>query len=204
MKRLPILLTLFALAALSASIAYWVLQLYQPVQRPLASAAAPSPPPPAIDAAATLFGGQAAAALASNYQLTGVVAAGRESVAIIVADGGAPKALKLGREIAAGVTVKEVHPRYVVLSDGGVPKRIELAVENKAAANGAPVSPLPQPQQFQPPQQQPQPQPLPQPSLQPSMTGGPPPAAVPPPPPPPQMPPPTRGVNNPNNPNQLQ
>ena len=207
MKRLPILLSLFALVALSASIAYWVLQLYQPVQRPLAAAAAPSQPPPAIDAAATLFGGQAAAAVASNYQLTGVVAAGRESVAIIVADGGTPKALKLGKEVAAGVTVQEVHPRYVVLSDGGVPKRIELAVENKAAANGAPVSPLPQPQQFQPQQPQPQPQvqpQQPQPGMQPSMTGQPTPAAVPPPPPPPQMPPPTRAVNNPNVPTQLQ
>ncbi len=199
MKRLPILLSLFALVALSASIAYWVLQLYQPVQRPLAAATAPSQPPPAIDAAATLFGGQAAAAVASNYQLTGVVAAGRESVAILVADGGTPKALKLGKEIAAGVTVQEVHPRYVVLSEGGVPKRIELAVENKAA--GTPVSPLPQPQQFQPQPQQAQ---QPQPALQPSMTGQPPPAAVPPPPAPVQMPPPTRAVSNPNNPNQLQ
>ena len=39
-----------------------------------------SMPEPSIDAAATLFGGQAATASASNYQLTGIVAAGRDSV----------------------------------------------------------------------------------------------------------------------------
>ncbi|MBW8899135.1 MAG: hypothetical protein JF619_13720, partial [Massilia sp.] len=118
MKRLPLLCTLLALVLLSASVAYWVLQLYKPAQRPLAAAPVASLPEPAIDAAAGLFGGQAAASVASNYQLTGVVAAGRESVAIIVADGGAPKALKLGKEVANGVTVAEVHPRYVMLSDG--------------------------------------------------------------------------------------
>jgi general secretion pathway protein C len=93
MKRLPILLSLLALVLLSASIAYWVLQLYQPSQRPLAAAPVAVAPPPPIDAAATLFGGQQAVAAASNYQLTGVVSAGRESVAIIVADNGTPMAL---------------------------------------------------------------------------------------------------------------
>jgi general secretion pathway protein C len=136
------LLSLFALVALSASIAYWVLQFYQPAQRPLAAAAAPSVPEPAMEAAATLFGGQLSAVVASNYQLTGVVAAGRESVAIIVADNGQPKALKLGKEVASGVTVQEVHPRYVMLSEGGVLKRIELATDAKAGVElAAPVAP---------------------------------------------------------------
>lgn len=196
MKRLPILLSLLALVVLSASIAYWVLQLYQPAQRPLAAAPAPSMPEPAVDAAATLFGGQLSAAVASNYQLTGVVAAGRESVAIIVADG-TPKALQVGKEIASGVTVQEVHPRYVMLSDGGVLKRIELATDGKAGAAG--VAPLPQQpgQQFQP---QPQPQPPQQqqiPPVQPSgpLMQGPAMQGQPAPPPPPvQMPPPTRGT----------
>lgn len=199
MKRLPILLSLLALVVLSASLVYWVLQLYQPAQRPLASAAPAALPDPAIDAAATLFGGQAVAAVAANYQLTGVVAAGRDSVAIIVADGSPPKALKLGKEVSAGVTVREVHPRYVMLSDGGVLKRIEIAQENKAAG-GVPASPLPgqpqQGQQFQPqpPQQQPlQMAPLTpaQPAQQPLPS-----SVVPPPPPAPvQMAPPTRGVS---------
>jgi general secretion pathway protein C len=211
MKRLPVLLSLLALVVLSASLVYWVLQLYQPAQRPLASAPPAAMADPAVDAAATLFGGQVATAVATNYQLTGVVAAGRESVAIIVADGAPPKALQLGKEVSAGVTVREVHPRYVMLSDGGVLKRIELALENKAAG-GVPASPLPgqpqQAQQFQPQPPQPQPQqqlqmaPVTQP--QPVQQAQPPAAVQPPPPPAPvQMAPPTRTVNPGNTPAQI-
>ena len=205
MKRMPLVMTLLALIVLSASIAYWVLQLYQPPQRPLASAPLASVPEPSIDAAAGLFGGRASAAVASNYQLTGVVAAGANGVAIIVADGGVPKALKIGKEVGPGVTLREVYPRYVMLSENGVMKRIELATDNRAAANGAapaqgtqqqppqqfqqqPPQQFQQqpPQQFQPspqaqPQQQPQPQPGAQPQMAPSM-------------PPIQMPAPSRGI----------
>lgn len=161
MKRMPLLLTLLALVALSVSIAYWVLQLYKPEQRPLAAVPVAALPEPAVDAAATLFGGQAMAAVATNYQLTGVVAAGRDSVAILVADGQPAGAYPVGKELAAGVVVKEVHPRYVMLSEGGVLKRIEMAVDARPAADMA--APLPMdapappayPQQGQPmPQQQ--------------------------------------------------
>lgn len=168
MKRMPLLLTLLTLVALSASIAYWVLQLYKPEQRPLAAAPVAELPEPAVDAAATLFGGQAMTAVASNYQLTGVIAAGRNSVAILVADGQPAKAFPVGKELSAGVVVKEVHPRYVMLSEGGVLKRIDLAVDVKPPADMA--APLPMdapappayPQQGQPmPQQQPMPAPAP-------------------------------------------
>ncbi|MBC7455018.1 MAG: hypothetical protein H7335_15210 [Massilia sp.] len=165
MKRLPILLSLCALIALSASLAYWLLQLYQPAQRPLAALPATALAEPSVDAAATLFGGQASTALASNYQLTGVIVAGRDSVAIIVADGSPPKALKLGREVVSGVAVQEVHPRYVLLADGGVLKRIELASDGKVVSSSAALLPAPQArleaQQFQ--QQQPEPPQPPQP-----------------------------------------
>ncbi|AWG45925.1 hypothetical protein AM586_28100 [Massilia sp. WG5] len=119
---------------LAASLAYWILQLYQPPQRPLAAVPRTSMPEPGIDAAATLFGGQVATASATNYQLTGIVAAGRDSAAIIVAEGSPPKALKVGKEVAPGITLAEVHPRYVMLSDGGVMKRLDLATDSKAAA----------------------------------------------------------------------
>jgi general secretion pathway protein C len=176
MKRLPLFVSLLALIVLSASIAYWVLQLYTPQQRPLAAAPLASLPEPGIDAAAGLFGGQAAAAVATNYQLSGVIAAGRESVAIIVADGSAPHALKLGKEVVPGVSVQEVHPRYVMLSEGGVLKRIELATDSKAGAGLTQSSqgadrateqqPVQQPIQ-QPPVQQPVQQPIQQPVQQP-------------------------------------
>lgn len=207
MKRLPLLLSLLAVILLSASIAYWVLQLYKPQQRPLTAPPVVAVPEPATDAAVTLFGGQAMTAVASNYQLTGVVAAGKEGVAILVADGQPAKALPVGKEVAPGVMVKEVHPRYVMLSEGGVMKRIDLAADTKPAAEMAPpppppmpmpmpVQPAPQEQASQPPPTQGQeaPEPQPAPMGRPSDAGGAPPAASPPPPPPVQMPPQTRNV----------
>lgn len=211
MKRMPLLLTLLALIALSASVAYWVLQLYKPVQRPLAAAPVAVAPPPSVDAAATLFGGQAMAVVATNYQLTGVVAAGRNSVAILVADGQPAKAFPLGKELSAGVVVKEVHPRYVMLSEGGILKRIELAVDAKPPAEMAAPLPMdaPPPPAYPQPGQQPLPptqqeRPMPQQQEEPAQVPGqePPPQApmarpmegVPAPAPQPSMPPPTRNV----------
>lgn len=133
-KRLPLLTSLFGVILLAGSLAYWILQLYQPPQRPIAAVPHTSMPEPSIDAAATLFGGQVATASATNYQLTGIVAAGSDSAAIIVAEGSPPKALKVGKEVAPGITLAEVHPRYVMLSDGGVMKRLDLAADSKAAA----------------------------------------------------------------------
>ena len=97
-KRLPLLLSLLGVILLAASLAYWILQLYQPPQRPIAAV-------PQWRRCRTrrstlpqrLFGGQVAVASATNYQLTGVVSAGRDSVAIIVAEGSPPKALKVGQ-----------------------------------------------------------------------------------------------------------
>ncbi|MFL6710496.1 MAG: hypothetical protein ACJ8HI_20020 [Massilia sp.] len=197
MKRMPLLMTLLALIVLSASIAYWAMQLYKPAQRPLAAAPAAAMPDPGIDAAATLFGGQQA--VASNYQLTGVVAAGRDSAAIIVIDNGPPLALKVGREIVSGVRIQQVFPRFVLLSDG---RRIDIAQEVKQPNNGAADNrPPPQPlQQFQqqpqqPPQQLQPPQAAPiQVPQMPSMTGAPQPANPPQPQPQPTTPPPPNTI----------
>ena len=175
MKRLPLLFTLLALIALAMSLAYWVLQLVQPPQRPLAAAPVAQMAEPSVDAAGTLFGGQATAAVATSYQLTGIVAAGRDSAAILVADGQPPRALGLGKEIAAGVSVAEIHPHYVMLSDGGVLKRIDLATDAKGGAglsqvqSGSAATPPAMPPQTQtqtqaPPQPPPQPVQMPPPA----------------------------------------
>jgi general secretion pathway protein C len=203
MKRMPLILSLLAVVALSASIAFWVLQLYKPAERPIAPIAETVVSMPPADAAATLFGGQAVTAAPSNYQLTGVVAAGRDSVAILVADGQPPKALMVGREIASGVVVREVHPKYVMLSEGGVLKRIDLATDAKAGTNLAMAAPIATPQQqYQPPPQQPMqvpdpnanvPVPPPQPGQPMEVPVLPP--GVPPPPPAVQMPAPTRNMS---------
>jgi general secretion pathway protein C len=89
-------------------------------------------------------------AAASNYQLKGVVAAhGSDSAAIISVDGQPAMAYGQGREIAPGVTIKEVHAKYVVLSEGGALKRIELASDAAASTTPAPsplqAAPMPQP-----------------------------------------------------------
>ena len=218
-KRLPLLFSLLAVIALSASIAYWVMALYKPQQRPMAAIAEASMLDPAPDAAATLFGGQAVSVVASNYQLTGVVAAGRESVAILVADGQPPRALQVGKEIASGVVVREVHPKYVMLSEGGVLKRIDLATDATAGSSLAMAAPTAvmnqqqmqeqtqqqqmqmQQQQMQPqgppPQQPPEPQntSVPVPSNQPMEVPQALPPGVPPPPPSMNMPAPTRSMS---------
>jgi general secretion pathway protein C len=147
-KRLPLLFSLLALILLAASIAYWVLQLYKPEQRPLAAAPVATQPPPSPEAAATLFGGQPTAVI-SNFQLTGVVSAGADSAVILVADGQPPKAVRIGREIAPGVTVAEVHRRYVMLSDGGVMKRVELALDTGQSTSIMPPEPRMIQQQMQ-------------------------------------------------------
>ena len=214
MKRLPILFTLLAVIALSASIAYWVMELYKPAQRPLAAMPQASMADPSPEVAATLFGGQAMAAVASNYQLTGVIASGANGVAILTADGQPPKAIPVGKEFSSGVVLKEVQPRFVMLSEGGVLKRIELAADDKAGASlsMAPPGGMPdQPQMQQPPPQMQQPMPMPQqqeqdqnnapatnvpmevPGQQPNAL---PPGVPPPPPAPAQMPTPTRSFSN--------
>jgi general secretion pathway protein C len=144
-KRLPLLFSLLALILLAASIAYWVLQLYKPEQRPLAAAPATAQAEPSPDAAATLFGGQPSVAAVSNFQLTGVVSAGPNSAVIIVADGAPPVAVRIGREIAPGVVVQEVHAKYVMLSDGGVLKRVELATDTRPAGGASAPPPAPVP-----------------------------------------------------------
>lgn len=165
-KRLPLLLSLLALILLAASIAYWVLQLYKPEQRPLAAAPVATQPPPSPEAAATLFGGQPTAVI-SNFQLTGVVSAGADSAVILVADGQPAKAVRIGREIAPGVTVAEVHRRYVMLSDGGVMKRVELAPDTGQSTAIMP----PEPRMMQQPMGHPPPM---EPQTAPGVVGAPP------------------------------
>lgn len=219
MKRMPLILSLLAVIALSASIAYWVMELYKPKQRPLASAPEMTAlAEPAPEAGAALFGGQATMVVISTYKLTGVVSAGREGVAILVADGQPPKALQVGKEIASGVMLKEVWPKYVMLSEGGVLKRIDLATDATAGAAMGMAPPTAdqygqqqmqqqqmQQQQMQQMQAQPAPSPVPEGTSVPVPPNQPmevppqqalPPGVPPPPPPPAQMAAPTRNFSN--------
>ncbi|MEN3277011.1 MAG: ral secretion pathway protein [Massilia sp.] len=222
MKRLPLLFTLLALIFLAVSATYWGMQLYKPQQRPIAAVQTAALPEPSPDAAATLFGGQAVSNVASNYQLTGTVAAGRDSVAILVAEGQPPKALKVGRELAPGVSISEVHPKYVMLSEGGVMRRVDLVADTRPAIPLSGAAPMPS--QMAQPAIAPGAVPATEPQTMPGVVQAPPPApppgevnpvvpqgqepppegppadvqpTEPPPPNQPQMPPPTRAVGSP-------
>ena len=161
MKRLPVLSSFIIVLVLSASLAYWAMQLLKPPERPISIAQTQNAPPANLQAAAGLFGGQSVSNAASNYRLTGVIAAGdgsagRRSAAIMVIDGKAPQAVPVGRAVAPGVLLTEVHPKYVLLSDGGAIKRVDLDANPKgtiigllmqspvdAAVPTAPVNPAP-------------------------------------------------------------
>lgn len=165
MKRLPLVASFLLFILLCASIAYWGLQLFKPPLRAVAA------PPRAAksdinpEAAATLFGGRAGkVAVASNYQLKGVVMSGSadESIAILSANGKPAQAVRVDAEVAPGVIVKEVHRDYVLLSDGGTVKRVELPENAKSEVNLATVSPVrPQPQPARTPVPQQAPAPVP-------------------------------------------
>ncbi|RZT05865.1 general secretion pathway protein C [Duganella sp. CF402] len=166
MKRLPLIVTVLAVVLLSASLAYWGLQLFKPQQRAIA---APPPPPPMgvnLDAAKGLFGGQVNVAAVSNYQLKGVVAArGEDSAAIISVDNKPAVALAVGKEVMPGVVVKEVHARHVILSEGGVIKRVDLPSDAGVSSGPAtlPGQLGPMPASMPPPVVQPVVQPAPPP-----------------------------------------
>lgn len=167
MKRLPLVVSFLLFIGLCASLAYWAMQLFKPPVRPVAA------PPRAVqaevrtDAAMSLLGGgrsQGAVAVATNYQLKGVVVAGnvRDSIAILSADGKPAQAVRADMEIMPGVTVQEVHRDYVVLSDGGVNKRVELPESAKGSGDSANVAPVrsgPTPPPFIRPSQMSQPPP---------------------------------------------
>jgi general secretion pathway protein C len=176
MKRLPLVASFLLFILLCASIAYWGLQLFKPPLRPVAAPphAAKSDIDP--EAAATLFGGRAGkAAVASNYQLKGVVMSGSadESVAILSANGKPAQAVRIDTEVAPGVTVKEVHRDYVLLSDGGTVKRVELPENAKSEVNPATVSPVrSQPQAQSAPAVQRTPIPVPAAAVSPPATAG--------------------------------
>ncbi|SNS18486.1 type II secretion system protein C (GspC) [Noviherbaspirillum humi] len=146
MKRWPVLASFILFLALCATLAYWGMQLFKPPLRPVAAPPQAAAPEVRPESASSLFGGRAAkAAVASNYQLRGVIMSGspRDSVAIISADGKPPQAVRAGREISPGVTVKEVHRDYVLVAENGAPKRVELPESAKAQLNVATTSPTP-------------------------------------------------------------
>jgi general secretion pathway protein C len=143
MKRWPLIASFILFIVLCASAAYWAMQLFKPPVRPVSA-------PPRVqaemntDAASALFGGRPGkVAVASNYQLRGVIFSGSpsDSVAILSTDGKPAQAIRAQTDVLPGVIVKEVHRDYVLLSEGGVIKRVELPESVKDQVNIATVAP---------------------------------------------------------------
>jgi general secretion pathway protein C len=128
MKRLPLLVSFVLFLALCASLAYWALQLFAPAPRPVAAPPQAERKMPLISAAENLFGGHSSSGTMANMQLRGVIHAGKaaDSEVILVANNEPPKYVKVDAEISEGVTLKEIHPRYVVLDDHGVSREVNL------------------------------------------------------------------------------
>lgn len=134
MKRWPLFVSFVLFIALCVSAAYWTIQFLKPPVRAVAPPPQAAQPAPKLDAAAGLFGGRSSIAVASNYQLKGVVVASNpaESVAILSANGKPARSVRTDAEVIPGVTVKEVQQGYVLLSENGVSKRVELPLKAKA------------------------------------------------------------------------
>ncbi|MDF3035660.1 MAG: hypothetical protein K0S28_934 [Paucimonas sp.] len=184
MKRSAIAAGFLLFVALCASLAYWGMQLFKPPARPVAAPPQASNVDARPEVVAALFGGRpVSAATVTNYQLKGVILSGsaKESIAILVPEGKPAKAIAVDGEVAPGVVVKEVHPKYVVLSEGGVSKRVELPVSAPSSGGiGMSASPVPvmnssmpvvvpnqpPPENQAPPPEPPPPPPEPQPNVE--------------------------------------
>ena len=76
--------------------------------------------------------------------MLGVIAAGRDSVAILASDGKPAEAVGVDMEVASGVTVQEVNRQYVLLNTGGTVRRVDLpesAIDGLAFAGPASAGP---------------------------------------------------------------
>ncbi len=175
-KRFPILTSFILFVVLCASITYWTIQFMKPAPRPLAVVVPGGPVEIPLEVAASLFGGRAAkVAVASNFQLKGVIFAAnaRDGVAILGADGKPPVSSRVNGEVIPGVTIKEVHRGYVLLSENGTIKRVELQEGAKNSMQfESPVAQLPGQSVGQlsvPPQPNEQPPQMPPPQMAPAM-----------------------------------
>lgn len=129
MKRLPVLVTFLMFIALCASLSFWGLRLFKPQARAVAAVFQQGSYEPGAGQWGGIFGAsQAMQASATNYQLKGIVLAKREekSLAIISVNGKPALAVAMNKEIAPGVTLKEVHAQYVMVSESGIMRRVDL------------------------------------------------------------------------------
>lgn len=171
MQRAPAIVGWLLFVALCASLAYWLLQWFAPAPRAVAAPPEAARPAPSVAAMTTLFGGRPQQAGAVSLKLSGIVLAGRSSVALIAAEGKPARALAVDAVVLPGMTVRQINPRSVLLLERGVER--ELMLPPFAAQEGGTASPgvVPEPPSLSQPQP-PQPPSPPAPSPAPSSAGG--------------------------------
>lgn len=140
---MPRIVSILLISAVLGSGAYWGSALFRARAVPVVVAPHTAPAPPDIAAAAGLFGGTPAAVSTIAFKLKGVIEDGAEGVAILVEDGKPAFAVGIGQQAAPGVTVTEIHQRYVMLDMSGKPTRLDLpaAAVGKEPAAAAPATP---------------------------------------------------------------
>ena len=149
MKRLPVVFSFLLFLALSATLAYWLVQWTAPVPRVVSAPPKGERTMPPISAADSLFGGRSAGSSIANVQLRGVVRSGSlsDSVAIVAVEGKRPRTFTVNSEIIPGVIVKEILNKTVVVSEKGVERELSLpafaAQESNAIAPQAGMPPTP-------------------------------------------------------------
>jgi general secretion pathway protein C len=149
MKRLPVVFSFLLFLALSATLAYWLVQWTAPAPRVVSAPPKSERTISPVSAAASLFGGRSPGSSIANVQLRGVVHAGSssDSVAIIAVEGKPPRALAVNSEIIPGLVVKEILNKTVVVSEKGVERELSLpafaAQESNAIAPQASMPPAP-------------------------------------------------------------
>jgi hypothetical protein len=142
-KISALLLHLVMLAIVCAIATYWVLKVVTPpptAAPPPVAAPAPRDADPIL--AARMFGlVQASAVVASNVQLVGVFAAGRDSSAVVAVDGKPARVVLLGQSVSAGSKLVEVRPDGVTLDNSGARQELRLPLRAPIALGGG--APLP-------------------------------------------------------------
>ena len=135
-----------AVAVLAVVLAYWTWLLIAPA--PVARAAPVATTEGRLDGAFRLFGdvqatGTGAVQVASSVRLLGVVAAsaGHPAYAVVRMESNEVLAVRIGKELAPGLRLAEVHADHIVLERGGVRQSVGWPDRNMGATGAAPAEP---------------------------------------------------------------
>ncbi len=152
------LLTALVWGLAAASAVYWGLRISQTGAAPAMTASAEPAALPTADlvALARLLGHQAAVAeqaapTSQRWALLGVIAQGRQGVALLSVDGKPPRPYAVGSALDESLTLKAVGPRHVELAAKGAPEssavqRLQIpAQEEQAVPAGLILGAAPKP-----------------------------------------------------------